>query len=193
MNKNKIMIIGCGGIGSYLISLLDRANRMGETKKMLYDITVYDPDVVETKNLSYQNFDKDHIGLSKPEALAQNYKFNAQPYKVLTPSQIQGYDLVICCADNLDVRKMLYKSEVRWLDLRAQGRAGLLVSSDEDPKLYTTLTTGPDGSFSCQGDNWDRSNQGVHFTHVAVAGYGAQWVQRFFSGDYTPKHIVVSA
>ena len=192
MNKNKIMIIGCGGIGSYLISLLDRANRMN-AKTRLYDITVYDPDTVETKNLSYQNFDKDHVGLLKAEALAQNYLIVPQPYRVLTPSQIEGYDLVICCADNLDVRKMLYQSEVRWLDLRAQGRAGLLVSSDEDPKLYSTLTAGPEGSFSCQGDAWDRSNQGVHFTHVAVAGYGAQWVQRFFAGDYTPKHIQVNA
>lgn len=192
MKKNKIMIIGCGGIGSYLISLLDRANRMN-AKTRLYDITVYDPDTVETKNLSYQNFDKDHVGLLKAEALAQNYLIVPQPYRVLTPSQIEGYDLVICCADNLDVRKMLYQSEVRWLDLRAQGRAGLLVSSDEDPKLYSTLTAGPEGSFSCQGDAWDRSNQGVHFTHVAVAGYGAQWVQRFFAGDYTPKHIQVNA
>jgi len=192
MKKNKIMIIGCGGIGSYLISLLDRANRMNSTTR-LYDITVFDPDIVETKNLSYQNFETEDVGLSKPEALATRYKFKAEPYKVLSPSQIKGYDLVICCADNLDVRKMLYNSEVRWLDLRAQGRAGLLVSSDEDPKLYSTLTAGPEGSFSCQGDAWDRSNQGVHFTHVAVAGYGAQWVQRFFSGDYTPKHIQVSA
>ena len=53
MKKNKIMIIGCGGIGSYLISLLDRANRMNSTTR-LYDITVFDPDIVETKNLSYQ-------------------------------------------------------------------------------------------------------------------------------------------
>lgn len=183
--KNKIMIIGCGGIGSFLIPLLDRVD--------MYDITVFDPDIVETKNLTYQNFQFDDVGENKAEALALNYNFKPQPYKVLTPEQISGYDLVICCADNLDVRKMMYKSEITWLDLRAQGRAGLLVSSDEDPKLYSTLTAGPEGSFSCQGDAWDKSNQGVHFTHVAVAGYGAQWVQRHFAGDYTPKHIQVSA
>ncbi len=40
----KILVIGAGGIGSFLIPLLDR---IGE-----YDITVADPDKVETKNLA---------------------------------------------------------------------------------------------------------------------------------------------
>ena len=191
MKKNKIMIIGCGGIGSYLISLLDRANRMNTTT-MLYDITVYDPDVVETKNLSYQNFDADDVGLNKAEALSQRFVFKSQPYKVLTPSQIEGYDLVICCADNLDVRKMLYKSGIRWLDLRAQGRAGLLVSSDEDPKLYSTLTAGPEGSFSCQGDSWDGTNKAVHFMQIVIAGMGAQWIQRYMNQEEVCQYKVVN-
>ena len=38
----KILIIGAGGIGSYLIPLLDKTG--------LYDITVSDPDTVEEKN-----------------------------------------------------------------------------------------------------------------------------------------------
>ena len=44
----KVLIIGAGGIGSFLIPLLDR---MGE-----YAMTVADPDSVEKKNLLYQNF-----------------------------------------------------------------------------------------------------------------------------------------
>ena len=35
-----------------------------------------------------------------------------------TEKQIQGYDLVVCCADNLDVRRLVYNSDVPWLDLR---------------------------------------------------------------------------
>ena len=42
----KVLIIGAGGIGSFLIPLLDR---MGE-----YAMTVADPDSVEKKNLLYQ-------------------------------------------------------------------------------------------------------------------------------------------
>ena len=43
MTKRKILIIGAGGIGSFLISFLDRIG--------LYDMTVFDPDKVEKKNI----------------------------------------------------------------------------------------------------------------------------------------------
>ena len=46
--KRKILVIGAGGIGSYLISFLNNLD--------LYDIQVNDDDKVETKNLTYQNF-----------------------------------------------------------------------------------------------------------------------------------------
>ena len=55
--KRKILVIGAGGIGSFLIQFLDKVG--------LYDITVADPDVVEEKNLTYQNFKKGHIGQNK--------------------------------------------------------------------------------------------------------------------------------
>lgn len=181
----KVMIIGTGGIGSFLIPLLDRVG--------LYNIVAYDADIVEEKNLSYQNFSQEDVGEKKVHALGKRHKIDAQPYLVLTEKQIQGYDLVVCCADNLDVRRLIYNSDVPWLDLRAQGRMGLLVCFKEDKKLYSTLTAGPDGSFSCQGDAWDRSNAGVHFTHVAVAGYGAEWIQRYFNDEEVHKHIQVSA
>ena len=41
----KIMVIGAGGIGSFLIPLLNRVNE--------YKINVWDDDIVEKKNLSY--------------------------------------------------------------------------------------------------------------------------------------------
>ena len=53
----------------------------------------------------------------------------AQPYKVLTSKQVKGYDLVICCADNLAIRRTLYSSDkIKWLDLRAQGRNADMIS-----------------------------------------------------------------
>ena len=45
----KIMIIGAGGIGSFLIPLLNKTG--------LYKMTVFDPDIVEKKNVPYQNFE----------------------------------------------------------------------------------------------------------------------------------------
>ena len=174
--RRRVMIIGAGGIGSYLIPLLD--------KTMVYDMTVMDPDNVEKKNLTYQNFKEKENGMNKASVMNWNYDSvkHFSPYPVLTEKQIKSFDLVICCADNLDVRKMLYNSNVKWLDLRSQGRNGALVSYDIDKNKIDTLLKGPEGSFSCQGD-WNGEKEGIHFTHVAIAGMGAQWIQRWFNNE----------
>ena len=184
--KKKILIVGAGGIGSFLIPLLD--------KVYLYDVVVADPDKVEEKNLTYQDFRKKEIGMNKAGVMDWNYDTVKRhiPYPILTENQIKGYDLVVCCADNLDVRRLLYRSNVTWLDLRAQGRNCAFVTSRADPNMYDTLLAGPEGSFSCQGDTWDGSNQNVHFMQVVAAGMGAQWIQRFFAGNDVGDFKVVN-
>ena len=180
MKKRNVMMIGAGGIGSFMIPLLDKVG--------LYDITVYDPDIVELKNITYQNFTKEDIDKRKVDAMAEKYNIDAQPYKVLTAGQLKGYDLVICCADNLDIRRTMYNSDVKWLDLRAQARNAAMISHLEDPKLYNVFTSGPDGSFSCQGNEWEGKAEGVNFMQVVIAGYGVQWMQR----DYVEKHFKIN-
>jgi molybdopterin/thiamine biosynthesis adenylyltransferase len=182
--KRNVMIIGAGGIGSFFIPLLNRTK--------LYKLTVYDPDIVETKNLTYQNFEETDVDEKKVDAVAKHCNISAQPFPVLTAKQLKGFDLVVCCADNLDIRRTMYNSKVKWLDLRAQGRNGAMISHLEDPKLYSTFTTGPDGSFSCQGNSWEGDASGVHFMQVVMAGYGAQWVQRWFNGEDVKKHFTIN-
>lgn len=182
----KIMIIGSGGIGSFLIQFLDKVG--------LYRIHVADPDSVETKNLPYQNFIKGHVGQNKAQVMMDSYESVAtfSKFPVLTEKQMQGYDLVICCVDNLSVRRTLYNTNIKWLDLRAQGRNAALVSHKADPKMYDMLLAGEEGSFSCQGDSWDGTNTGVHFMQVAIAGLGAQWTQRFFNGEEVKEYTVLN-
>ncbi len=186
--KKKIMVIGAGGIGSFLIPLLDRVKE--------YHINVWDDDIVEKKNLSYQDYYANDVGKHKTDVMAERYgSVYSHPYRVLTKQQLKGYDLIICCVDNLELRRLLYlvdTEKIKWLDLRAQARNGLLISFQENPDNFAILTNGPDGNFSCQGDEWDKSNAGVHFTHVAIAGMGAQWVQRYFAGDKTHTHLRLS-
>tara|TARA_R100001082_G_C4344108_1_gene151488 strand:+ start:210 stop:764 length:555 start_codon:yes stop_codon:yes gene_type:complete len=172
----KVLIIGAGGIGSFLIPLLDKTS--------LYSITVYDPDKVEKKNLTYQNFEEEDVGKHKVAVMKGRYNLKAaEPYPILTNNQVQKYDLVVCCADNLDVRRVLYRAKVNFLDLRAQGRNCALISHLADPNMYDTVLSGPEGSFSCQGDSWDGKTKGVHFMQVVAAGMGAQWMQRFFAKE----------
>ena len=184
--KRKILIIGVGGIGSFLVPLLDKVG--------MYDISVADPDKVETKNLTYQNFTEEDVNFHKVSRMNARYNSvnKASKFPILTAKQMQGYDLVVCCVDNLSVRRTLYNSNIKWLDLRAQGRNGAFVTSDADPKMYDSLLAGPDGSFSCQGNSWDGSNSGVHFMQVVIAGIGAQWIQRWFNKEDVKSFMVIN-
>ena len=59
--------------------------------------------------------------------------------------------------------------------------------------MYDVVLAGPDGSFSCQGNEWDGKNEGLHFTHVAIAGMGAEWMQRWFiNNDDVADYKVVN-
>ena len=78
----KIMVIGAGGIGSFLIPLLNRVKE--------YEITVWDNDIVEEKNLSYQDFNAEDVGKYKTDVMAMRYDTVAsQPYRVLTKKQME--------------------------------------------------------------------------------------------------------
>ena len=195
--KRKILVIGAGGIGSFLIPVLDRVG--------LYDITVADPDKVEKKNLPYQNFDAlpigmpnfrgtNPIGMNKAQYMNKYSSVNVcNPYPVLTGAQMIGYDLVICCVDNIGLRRTMYNCDnLKWLDLRAQGRNAAMIAYTANPKMYDSLLAGEERSFSCQGDSWDGSNTGVHFMQVAIAGLGAQWVQRWFNEEEVRDYMVVN-
>lgn len=182
----KILIIGAGGIGSYLIPMLDKTG--------LYEITVSDPDIVETKNLTYQNYTKGAVGQNKAMVIRDRFASVsfASKFPILTDRQLQGYDLIVCCVDNLDARRLLYRSRVNWLDLRSQGRNAAYISYKADPAMYDTLLAGPEGSFSCQGDTWDGSTKGIHWLHVAIAGMGAEWIQRWFNDEPVNGFAVVN-
>jgi len=194
MNRN-VMIIGAGGIGSFLTQFLERLG---------YRITIFDDDLVESKNLAYQNYSTVDLTEKKVECLAdRNYLTGStsriidKPYLVLVEEQLQGYDLVICCADNLVVRRLLYKqgfgsdAKIKWLDLRAQGRQSALISYLIDPNLMTSLLNGDDKSYSCQSVKWDGTNAGVDCMNIAIAGIATQWIQKWFNDNTDVKDSVV--
>ena len=202
LKQRKLLIIGAGGIGSYLASFLERISERGMP---LYHITIYDDDKVEEKNISYQNYNVEDIGEFKVAALGGKLGLRSdsiadrREFQVLNEKQLkENYDLVICCVDNLAARRILYKTgygedcPVKWLDLRAQGRMALLVSYKINPILIPDLLAGADGSFSCQGGDWDGSAKDISAMHIAIAGIATQWVQRWFNdnNDVADKMLV---
>ena len=188
-NERNIMVIGAGGIGSYLVQFLKRMNQAQRTnvpETHLYNITVFDGDTVDTKNLGYQAYDELDVGEKKVECIGG---INAQPFNVLLDKQLQGYDLVVCCADNLAVRRLLYRqgfgsdTNLKWLDLRSTGRNAALISYKVDPKMMDTLLIGEEGSFSCQAQDWDGSAKDINCMNMVIASMGVQWIQRWFNDN----------
>ena len=120
-----ILVVGCGGTGSYVVPNLVR---LLSTLKVATCLTLADADVVEDKNLIRQNFVKADVGKNKAEALARRYstafgisiqaipKFletAASIGETLTNAQSNGITfgreipLVISCVDNIKARKFI--------------------------------------------------------------------------------------
>ena len=67
----KIIVLGAGGTGGYLIPHLYRIAFANEQRK--YRIIICDGDIAEPKNLVRQNFLEQDIGRNKAAVLAERY------------------------------------------------------------------------------------------------------------------------
>jgi PRTRC genetic system ThiF family protein len=116
-----ITIMGVGGTGSYLAQGLAK---MVAGYRLDLNVTLVDPDTIEEKNCSRQNFHPWEIGQPKATALA--YRLNQQ-YGVnfgaihdngnpALYTYSQSYRLLITCVDTISARKPL-KDCGQWLDL----------------------------------------------------------------------------
>jgi len=106
--KGRVHIIGCGSVGSVVAENLAR---FGITQMTLYDF-----DVVESKNISNQLFDHEDIGRPKVEALADHLaRINPDVKKDLRV-QTKGYvnqnlaGYVFLCVDSIELRQKIAKS-----------------------------------------------------------------------------------
>lgn len=106
--KGRIHIIGCGAIGS---TVAENLVRFG-----IDNITLYDFDSVEPKNIANQMFRQTDIGRLKIEALA-DYLCEINPEisenLVLVPEGWTGQRLagyVFLCVDNIDLRREIATS-----------------------------------------------------------------------------------
>ena len=64
-----VVILGCGGTGSYLAAAVARYLR---SKQYAGDFTVIDPDTYSDNNLERQDFGTEHIGMNKAEYQASH-------------------------------------------------------------------------------------------------------------------------
>lgn len=75
-NNYKIVLVGVGGTGGMLSTLLCRyIYSMKENKNMSFSICLVDADRVENKNIKRQPFSQDDLGRFKADALQEAYSY----------------------------------------------------------------------------------------------------------------------
>lgn len=110
IQKSRIILAGCGGIGSWTILQLARMNPAA--------LFMYDDDVVEIANMSGQLYCQDDIGKPKVDAMAdmiRRYTTMRNIYAIkdkFKPTSEAG-DIMICGFDNMAARKVFFN---KWLD-----------------------------------------------------------------------------
>ena len=153
---NKVLVIGCGGIGSFFIREIYQLFENGVKGTENLELTMVDEDKVEEKNLRYQNFDIEDLGNYKAESLNKRYPFFFENKFIKSTDDLKEKEVIILAVDNGKVRKMVYefceKNNIYFIDMRSEGRAITIFTKHKSNDLKTLLSTiDPEApSTSCQ-------------------------------------------
>lgn len=109
VREQRIVLAGLGGIGSYVAFLLSRLKPNA--------IYMYDPDIVETVNMSGQLYSNNNIGDFKATAIYNMMQLYSGFYNGIArarkyESASVKENIMICGFDNMEARKVFYES---WL------------------------------------------------------------------------------
>ena len=180
----EIAIIGAGGIGGHLCSVLVPALHRGELLESTKRITVrvYDSDEVTKGNLAHQRFNYNDVGMHKVTAIERSLcqftgdrlRLVACPWDVRDASDMTPADLIVVAVDSATARRVTHSSGTTFLDLRCLGDGYIAFDSSVDPDFVTSMT--PDQpARSCQHEDAISSGN-IEFGFLIAAAHGAQWV-----------------
>ena len=180
----EIAIIGAGGIGGHLCSVLVPALHRGELLESTKRITVrvYDSDEVTEGNLAHQRFDYNDVSMHKVTAIERSLcqftgdrlRLVACPWDVRDASDMTPADLIVVAVDSATARRVAHSSGTTFLDLRCLGDGYIAFDSSVDPDFVTSMT--PDQpARSCQHEDAISSGN-IEFGFLIAAAHGAQWV-----------------
>jgi len=184
--------VGCGGIGGWFAAHISRLLDNKQIKDS--EFTFYDFDIVERKNILYQNFDISDIGSSKTDALMFKYPVINFVNKKIEPEELmKPYDLLIICADNNVIRKQVYAESKRsgrpFIDSRSNGKVcGIFSSETED---YLSTISDSDESSSCQHP-YQIKKEEIELGNVIIASILAQYVLDYSRTGMLPPDFIQS-
>ena len=189
--RHKILVIGCGGIGSFLTEHVYQLVLRKQIDLENTEITICDDDTVELKNIKYQNYTKEDILKNKAEVLSDRYSFTPMKERMENALQLSPYNFIVMCVDNSQCRELVYKycnkTHTYFLDLRSEGRAVAAFTKHKEnttEKLLSTLKN-TDKSGSCQLE-FEIEKGIIQYGNVIVAAIGAQFILNKLRGETNP-------
>lgn len=184
----KIKTIGCGGIGSYFAHHIDHLIELEQIPSD-WEFTFYDDDVVEMKNMLYQNFETSDIDSEKTIALSTKYFNISFETRRLDSKDLAGADLIILCADNNKIRREVFNSGIPFIDSRANGRAVGIFSSETENYLDTI---GKDNKPSSCQNPFQIAKKEIEYGNVVVAAILAQCILTYVRKNTLPSNLMLS-
>jgi PRTRC genetic system ThiF family protein len=162
-HKVTIALIGCGGTGSQVLSILARMNlSMIALGHPGFHVTAYDDDKVSDANIGRQLFSSTEIGSYKSVSLitrfnrfyGTNWQSKPHKYSIDEPVCERNYNIYITCVDDFKTRLRLAKffkksshsthstEKMYWLDFgntnnTGQAILGTLFKENVDPEEAT--------------------------------------------------------
>lgn len=190
----KVAVIGCGGIGSYFVRSLSEVIKKdisGFTKLNPMGIDLIDFDLVEEKNLSYQNFDIEHLDRNKAEVLAEITGYKAITEQITDTRQLDLFDFIILAVDNNEVRQIVYNSGKTFLDLRASGKTFMAYLTEKEDSEYLALTVDTGAKGGCQREE-DLEDRHIQFGNRIIAEIGIQVLADYLRGEIETKKVILT-
>jgi hypothetical protein len=192
---NSPAVIGAGGIGSFFCALLDDMVRGNQLAMIMSNVTLYDFDVVETKNLLYQEYDTEEVGMYKASIIAYRYGMNAS-FVRFDAAKGGDHSFVFLCADNPGVRRDVYttfpKAGKGFIDMRSEGDT-YCVFTHETPEdvLMKSLGEAPESveGRSCQLAA-DLTKREVQLGNRMAGIAGMQMLLNIVRGAGRPSYII---
>lgn len=145
-----VLVIGCGGTGSYVVSQLAKISvALKELRDIELDVCVADDDIVESHNIGRQMFSESDIGHYKSNVIVNRVnRYFGLDWESNTEriEKIHGFNIVISCVDNIKTRKIIaktrskkfnkevepYRKRLYWLDFGNSKNYGQYVLSTFD-------------------------------------------------------------